>query len=64
MNVILTWKLATSRINWAGHVERMGGERLTKGTDALKWRVEGEEDDRDWDGRLREDRFGGSGREE
>ena len=31
--------LARSRLKWAGHVERMEGERLTKRVDAL--RVEG-----------------------
>ena len=32
----LTRKLMRSRLMWAGHVERMEGERLTKRTDALR----------------------------
>ena len=36
-----------SRLNWARHVTRMEGERMRLG-----WRVKGEEEDRDCDGRT------------
>ena len=58
MRESLTKKLVRSRIKWAGNVDRMEGERLTKRVDAL--RVEGGRRR----GRLREERFGGSGRGE
>ena len=54
----LTRKLVRSRLKWAGHVERMEGERLTKRPDAL--RVES----RRGIGSLCEERFSGSGRGE
>ena len=34
-----------SRLNWAGHVERMEGERLTKRADTLRVKIAGEEKD-------------------
>ena len=43
-------KLVSRRLTWAGHVERMGDEKLTKRTDVQKMDGEGGEEDRNCDG--------------
>ena len=55
--------LVRSRLKWAGRVERIEGERLTKRADALS--VEGRRSRRRPEtvrGELCEERFGGTGR--
>ena len=34
--------MARSRLQWAGHVETMKGEWLTKRTDVSEWKVKGD----------------------
>ena len=45
-------KFMRSRLKWAGHVERMGDDKLTKRADARKVEGKGSEEDRECDGRT------------
>ena len=45
-------KLASSRLKWAGHVENIADEKLTKRGDAQKVELKGGEEDRECDGRT------------
>ena len=45
-------KLLRSRLKWAGHVERMGDDKLAKRTDFQKVEGKGGEVDRECDGRT------------
>ena len=51
-----------SRLNWAGHMERIGDENLAKRAEVQKVEGNGGEEDRDCDGRSALERYGKSGR--